>query len=48
LPREASEAFSNDLLPHLLQLKNWRSDPVWARAEKLMQEKVSTLPKSEL
>ncbi|RDW92113.1 saccharopine dehydrogenase-3 [Coleophoma crateriformis] len=48
LPREASEAFSKDLLPHLLQLKNWRSDPVWARAEKLMQEKVSTLPKSEL
>lgn len=48
LPREASEAFSNDLLPHLLQLKNWREDPVWARAEKLMQEKVSTLPKSEL
>jgi saccharopine dehydrogenase (NAD+, L-lysine-forming) len=46
--REASEAFSNDLLPHLLQLKNWRRDPVWARAEKLMQEKVSTLPKSEL
>jgi saccharopine dehydrogenase (NAD+, L-lysine forming) len=48
LPREASEAFSNDLLPHLLQLKNWRRDPIWARAEKLMQEKVSTLPKSEL
>lgn len=48
LPREASEAFSNDLLPHLLHLKNWRRDPVWARAEKLMQEKVSTLPKSEL
>lgn len=44
LPREASEAFSNDLLPYLLQLKNWRSDPVWARAEKLMQEKVTTLP----
>jgi saccharopine dehydrogenase (NAD+, L-lysine-forming) len=48
LPREASEAFSNDLLPYLLQLKNWRRDPVWARAEKLMQEKVSTLPESEL
>jgi saccharopine dehydrogenase (NAD+, L-lysine forming) len=48
LPREASEAFSNDLLPHLLQLKNWRRDPVWAGAEKLMQEKVSTLPKGEL
>ena len=48
LPREASEAFSNDLLPHLLQLKNWRQDPVWAHAEKLMQEKISTLPESEL
>ncbi|KAF7503926.1 mitochondrial Homoaconitase [Endocarpon pusillum] len=48
LPREASEAFSNDLLPHLLRLKDWRSDPVWARAEKLFQEKVSTLPESEL
>jgi hypothetical protein len=32
---------------HLLQLQNWRRDPVWARAEKLMLEKVSTLPKSE-
>ncbi|ERF71550.1 hypothetical protein EPUS_00539 [Endocarpon pusillum Z07020] len=48
LPREASEAFSNDLLPHLLRLKDWRSDPVWARAEKLFREKVSTLPESEL
>ena len=47
LPREASEAFSNDLLPYLLQLKNWRSDPVWACAEKLMQEKVTTLPEGE-
>lgn len=46
LPREASEAFSNDLLPHLLRLKDWRRDPVWARAEKLMQEKVSALPQS--
>jgi saccharopine dehydrogenase (NAD+, L-lysine-forming) len=48
LPREASEAFSNDLLPHLLQLKNWKTEPVWARAEKLMREKVATLPESEL
>ncbi|KAL9625761.1 MAG: hypothetical protein Q9160_000081 [Pyrenula sp. 1 TL-2023] len=47
LPREASEAFSNDLLPHLLRLKDWRTDPVWAGAEKLMHEKVATLPKSE-
>jgi saccharopine dehydrogenase (NAD+, L-lysine-forming) len=48
LPREASEAFSKDLLPSLLQLKDWRNVPVWARAEKLFQEKVATLPKSEL
>lgn len=48
LPREASEAFSNDLLPYLLKLKDWRNEPVWARAEKLMREKIATLPKSEL
>ncbi len=48
LPREASEAFSHDLLPHLLQLKNWKTDPVWARGYKLFQEKVATLPKSDL
>jgi saccharopine dehydrogenase (NAD+, L-lysine forming) len=46
LPREASEAFSKDLLPSLLQLKEWRITPVWQRAEKLFQEKVATLPKS--
>jgi len=45
LPREASEAFSNDLLPSLLNLKDWRADPVWARAEKLFEDKVATLPK---
>lgn len=48
LPREASEAFSKDLLPSLLQLKDWRNVPVWARAETLFQEKVATLPNSEL
>ncbi|KAI9719573.1 MAG: mitochondrial Homoaconitase [Candelaria pacifica] len=48
LPREASEEFSKALLPHLKQLKDWRRDPVWARAEKLFQDKVSSLPKSEL
>jgi saccharopine dehydrogenase (NAD+, L-lysine-forming) len=31
-PREASEAFSNDLLPQLLLLKNWRSFPLCPRA----------------
>lgn len=44
LPREASDTFSNDLLPYLLTLKDWRSDPVWANAEKLYKEKVATLP----
>lgn len=46
LPREASEQFSKDLLPSLLQLKEWRTAPVWTRAEKVFQEKVATLPKS--
>lgn len=46
LPREASESFSNLLLPHLLQLKDRQSDPVWQKAEKLFQEKVATLPKN--
>lgn len=48
LPREASEAFSNDLLPHLHKLNDWRNDPVWAGAEKLFKEKVATLPPSAL
>ncbi|KAF2663236.1 saccharopine dehydrogenase [Microthyrium microscopicum] len=48
LPRESSEAFSHDLLPYLLELKNWKTDPVWSRAQKLYGEKVETLPKSAL
>ncbi|KAL8393572.1 hypothetical protein RB595_003352 [Gaeumannomyces hyphopodioides] len=44
LPREASESFSNDLLPYLLTLKDRKGDPVWAGAEKLFHEKVKTLP----
>lgn len=48
LPRESSEAFSKDLLPSLLHLNEWRTTPVWAKAEKLFQEKVATLPKSVL
>ncbi len=44
LPREASEAFSKDLLPSLLGLKDWRNHPVWSKAERLFQEKVNTLP----
>ena len=48
LPRESNEAFSNLLLPHLLELKRWKTDPVWSRAQKLFIEKVDTLPKSAL
>ncbi|KAL2178767.1 uncharacterized protein P884DRAFT_291215 [Thermothelomyces heterothallicus CBS 202.75] len=48
LPREASEAFSRDLLPSLLTLNDWQNSPVWARAYKLFQEKVATLPASAL
>ena len=46
--RESNEAFSNLLLPHLLKLKHWKTDPVWSRAQKLFIEKVETLPKSAL
>lgn len=48
LPRESSEAFSNDLLPYLMQLDNWRSPdaPVWTGAEDLYKEKVATLPEN--
>ncbi len=48
LPREASDTFSNDLLPYLLNLKDWRSDPVWEGADKLYKEKVATLPAGAL
>jgi saccharopine dehydrogenase (NAD+, L-lysine-forming) len=44
LPREASEAFSVDLLPSLLGLKDWQNVRVWQQAEKLFQTKVATLP----
>lgn len=48
LPREASESFSEALLPHLLELKHWKQNPVWSRAENLFADKVATLPKSAL
>ncbi|KZZ87755.1 Alanine dehydrogenase/PNT [Ascosphaera apis ARSEF 7405] len=44
LPAEASNAFSNDLLPSLLAIKDRNRNPVWSRAEKLYHEKVKTLP----
>lgn len=48
LPREASEAFSDALLPSLKSLKDRNEAPVWVRAEKLFDEKVATLPKEKL
>ncbi|KAF2279409.1 saccharopine dehydrogenase [Westerdykella ornata] len=44
LPREASENFSDNLLPSLLALKDRATTPVWQGAEKLFNEKVATLP----
>lgn len=47
LPREASEAFSGDLLPSLLTLKNRKTERVWKEAEQLFHDKVATLPKQD-
>jgi saccharopine dehydrogenase (NAD+, L-lysine forming) len=44
LPREASEAFSDALLPSLLQLKERRDARVWKQAEELFQRHVQRLP----
>lgn len=41
LPREASEQFSSDLLPSLLELPKRQSARVWTDAEKLFKEKLS-------
>ena len=46
LPREASEAFSEALLPSLLQLPERETAPVWVGAEKLFKEKVALLPQA--
>ncbi len=46
LPREASEAFSQALMPSLLQLKDRSSSKVWQQAEQLYKEKVLTLPET--
>jgi saccharopine dehydrogenase (NAD+, L-lysine-forming) len=44
LPREASEAFSEALLPSLLGLKDRKNVRVWTQAEKLFDDKVASLP----
>ena len=43
LPREASEAFSEALLPYLQQLNAWRNEEVWQDAEKLYMKKVNEM-----
>ncbi|KAG9770301.1 Saccharopine dehydrogenase [NAD(+), L-lysine-forming] [Exophiala dermatitidis] len=46
LPREASEAFSQALLPSLLTLKDRKNSRVWQQAEELFNSKVATLPEN--
>jgi saccharopine dehydrogenase (NAD+, L-lysine-forming) len=41
LPREASEQFSGDLLPSLLEFPLRETAPVWVQAEKLFKEKLA-------
>jgi saccharopine dehydrogenase (NAD+, L-lysine-forming) len=41
LPREASEQFSTDLLPHLLTFPHRATEPVWTNAEKLFRTKLA-------
>lgn len=43
LPREASEAFSEALLPSLLKLNDRKNAPVWQQAETLFSSKVGSL-----
>ena len=46
LPREASEFFSKDLMPSLLQLPERDTAPVWVRAKQLFDKNVARLPKN--
>lgn len=41
LPREASEQFSADLLPSLLEFPSRQTARVWTDAEKLYKEKLA-------
>lgn len=47
LPREASEFFSKDLMPSLLQLPNRKTAPVWVKAEKLYRHHVKRLSREQ-
>lgn len=40
MPREASEQFSKDLIPSLLQLPERQSAKVWTNAEDLFRKKM--------
>ena len=40
LPREASEQFSNDLLPSLLKYPRRNEERVWTDAEKVFRSKL--------
>lgn len=47
LPREASEQFSSDLLPSLLELPRSDKARVWVEAENLYKQKVAEAVKAE-
>lgn len=47
LPREASEQFSANLLPSLLDLPSRQTARVWVEAEKLYQTKLGEAVKVE-
>lgn len=47
LPREASEQFSSDLLPSLLQFPKRDQARVWTDAEKLFRTKLDEAVKAE-
>ena len=47
LPREASEQFSHDLLPSLLQFPERKTTRVWVQAEELFREKLAEAVKAE-
>lgn len=47
LPREASEQFSSDLLPSLLQFPQRDTARVWTDAEKLYRQKLAEAVQAE-
>lgn len=47
LPREASEQFSSDLLPSLLEFPERQQARVWVEAAKLFKEKLAEAVKAE-